>query len=71
MIDDEDKITKLLEMISDYLASHNITKQKAKEVQLMKPFKPIKSRAGLYEYEFFVGEEDTMWRTFARPIIEG
>ena len=42
-----------------------------KEVQLMKPFKPIKSRAGLYEYEFFVGEEDVMWRTFAKPIIEG
>lgn len=46
-------------------------KQRLKEVQLMKPFKPIKSRVGLYEYEFFVGEEDVMWRTFARPIIEG
>ena len=71
LIDNNEKADELLSMISDYLASSNITKQKPKEVQLMKPFKPIKSKAGLYEYEFFVGEEDTMWRTFARPIIEG
>jgi len=70
-IDNDEKADELLSMITSYLASHNITKQKAKEVQLMKPFKPIKSKSGLYEYEFFVGEEDTMWRTFARPIIEG
>lgn len=70
-IDNDEKADELLSMITNYLASQSLTKQKPKEVQLMKPFKPIKSRAGLYEYEFFVGEEDTMWRTFARPIIEG
>lgn len=53
------------------LYSRLFSKQKPKEVQLMKPFKPIKGRVGLYEYEFFVGEEDVMWRTWARPIIEG
>lgn len=68
----KDKIAKLLEMINNHIVTNYLPfKQKPKEVQLMKPFKPIKSRAGLYEYEFFVGEEDAMWRTFARPIIEG
>ncbi len=76
LIDDKGKVSYLISMIADYLASPYLTKQKpsaglGKEVELMKPFKPIKSRAGLYEYEFFVGEEDVLWRTFARPIIEG
>lgn len=40
------------------------------EVELMKPFTPIKSTAGYHKNEFFVGEEDDVWRMWAEPYLK-
>jgi len=38
----------------------------SKKFELMKPFHPIKSKAGYHKNEFTVGEEEELWATWAK-----
>jgi len=40
------------------------------KIELMKPFKPIKSKAGYHKFEFEVGDEEELWETWAKGYIK-
>ena len=50
----------------DLEESYAYYKQKVAPIELFKPFTPIKSKSGYHKGEWFVGEEDELWETWAR-----